>query len=207
MSAASRKPQPKPWSMKWIVLAIAVFVIGYTLVNVYFRKKNPPYRPYQDAQDRATTARLLAAGWHKIPLETVRPVDKPAVDAAARITRELAGLGPELEANFAEKPKLISSIDRVTAPARVARGTDYTVTFTASLAQLTTQVGDLSVYHRAREIVLIPALETLPGKQLMSRWNDSTYAVSFSTANLAPGQYTMRIVALAPAATWTFTVE
>jgi hypothetical protein len=194
--------------MKWIILAIVIFVVGYTAVNFFYRKKGPAYRPYQDAQDRATTARLLAAGWHKLPLDTRRPMEKPALDsAAATITRELAGLGPDLESKFAEKPKLISTIDRVTAPASINRGEDYPVYFTATLSKLNTQVGDLSLYQHDHELVLIPSLETLPGKGLLSRWNDSTYFVSFPTSSLPPGRYTMRIVALAPAATWTFTVK
>jgi hypothetical protein len=203
-----RKTTPKPWSMKWIILAIALFVVGYTAVNFYFRKKGPAYRPYQDAQDRATTARLLAAGWHKLPLDTRRPLEKPAVDTApATITRELAGLGPDLESKFAEKPKLIATIDRVTAPASITRGEDYPVYFTATLSKLNTQVGDLTLYQHDRELVLIPSLETLPGKALLSRWNDSTYFISFPTSSLAPGRYTVRIVAMAPAATWTFEVR
>src|SRR6187551_364454 len=78
-----RKPTPKPWSMKWIIVAIVIFVVGYTAVNFFYRKKGPAYRPYQDAQDRATTSRLLAAGWHKIPIETRRPMEKPDFDGAA----------------------------------------------------------------------------------------------------------------------------
>lgn len=194
--------------MKWIVLAIAIFIVGYTAVNLFFRKKGPAYRPYQDAQDRATTARLLAAGWHKLPIENRRPMEAPTLDGpAATITRELAGLGPELESKFAEKPKLIASIDRVTAPAAIAHGQQYVVYFTASISKLTTQVGELALYRRDRELVLVPTIESLPGNGLMSRWNDANYAISFSTETLPPGTYTMRIVAMAPAATWKFEVR
>ncbi|MEJ1972074.1 MAG: hypothetical protein WDM96_06255 [Lacunisphaera sp.] len=203
-----RKPTPKPWPMKWIVLAIVLFIAVYTTVEFFYRKKGPAYRPYQDAQDRATTARLLAAGWQKVQLETRRPIEKPALDgAAATISHELAGLGPDLESKFAEKPKLIATIDSVAAPASVVRGQDCTVYFTASLSRLKDQVGDLTLYRHDHELVLIPSIENLPGKDLMSRWNDSTYCVSFSTANLPPGRYTMRVVAMAPAATWTFDVR
>jgi hypothetical protein len=194
--------------MKWIVVAIVVFVAGYTVVNIFYRKKGPAYRPYQDAQDRATTARLLAAGWHKVPLETRRPMEQAAPDGpAAKITRELAGLGPDLESKFAEKPRLLATIDHVSAPARVAAGGTYTVNFTASLSKLTTQVGEISLFRRDHELVLIASIENLPGQGLMSRWPDSNYAVSFPASALPPGRYTMRIVALAPAATWTFEVK
>jgi len=208
MTAQPNRAPPKPWPMKWIVLAIVVFMVGYTAVNFWFRKPGKPYRPYQDAQDRATTARLLAAGWHKIPLETRRPVEKPdPADTPVAVTRDWPGLGSDLTEKFAEKPKLLATIDRVIAPATVARGGDYSLTFTASLSDLKVQAGEFSLYQHGNELVLIPTVENLPGQQLMSRWNDSTYTATFSTAALPPGRYTARIVAQGPAATWIFTVK
>ncbi len=194
--------------MKWIVLAIAVFVVGYTVVNLYFRKPGRAFRPYQDMNDRATTARLLAAGWQKMPVDTRRPVEKPAADEApASVNRELPGLGADLEAKFAEKPKLLASIDKVVPPGSVAHGSEYSAYFTASLTDLKAQVGEVTLYRKGNELVLVPSTEPLPGKELMSRWNDSTYYVSFPTANLPPGRYQMRIVARGPALAWSFTVK
>jgi len=193
--------------MKWIVAAIVLFVVGYTAVNFWFRKPGKAYRPYQDAQDRATVARLLAAGWHKIPVDTRRPVEKPATDDAAAITRDFPGLGSDLTDKFAEPPKLLATIDRVVAPVTVAAGADYSLYFTASLTDLKAQAGELSLYRHGNELVLIPTVENLPGPGLMSRWNDSTYSATFSTAQLPPGRYTARIVARGPAATWSFTVK
>jgi hypothetical protein len=194
--------------MKYIVAVIVVFIVGYTLVNVYYRKPGPGYRPYQDAQDRATTARLLAAGWQKITVDARRPAERPTVDdTPAAITRDFPGLGANLESKFATKPKLLASIDKVVSPAAVARGSDYSAYFTASLTDLKEQVGDLALYRKGTELVLIPFTEPLPGKELKSRWNDSTYWVSFPTTNLSPGRYQMRIVAKGRAAAWSFTVK
>ena len=206
MSAA--RPTPKPWPMKWIVVAIVIFMIGYTAVNFWFRKPGPAYRPYQDAQDRATVARLLAAGWQKMPVNTRRPVEKPATDdAPAAVTRDFPGLGSELQDKFAEKPRLLATIDRVTAPTAVSHGEDYSLYFTASLSDLKAQMGELTLYRHGNELVLVPTLENLPGKELMSRWNDSSYSATFPTASLPPGRYSVRIVAQGPAAAWSFTVK
>lgn len=202
------RPTPKPWPMKWIVVAIVVFAAGYTAVNFYFRKPGKAYRPYQDAQDRATTARLLAAGWHKLPVDSRRPVEKPAVDdTPAAITRAAVGLGPDLMPNFAEQPKLVDTIDRVVAPSGVAHGSDYSAYFTASVTSQKAQVGDLTLYRKGNDLVLIPSTEPLPGKALMNRWSDSTYCVNFSTTQLPPGRYSVRLVAKGPAAAWSFTVR
>jgi hypothetical protein len=194
--------------MKWVVVAIVVFVVGYTMVNLYFRKPGRAYRPYQDAQDRATTARLLAAGWQKMPVDARRPVEKPSTnDVPAAVTRAAVGLGPDLTPNFAEPPKLLTSIDSVVAPASVARGAEYSAYFTASIASQKAQVGELSLYRKGNELVLIPSTEPLPGKELMSRWSDSNYCLNFSTAALPPGRYSVRLVAQGPALAWSFTVR
>ena len=204
----SARPTPKPWPMKWIVVAIVIFVVGYTAVNFWFRKPGKTYRPYQDAQDRATVARLLAAGWQKMPVDTRRPIEKPATDdTPAAVTREFPGLGVDLADKFAEKPRLLATIDKVTAPAGVSHGDDYSLYFTASLSDLKAQVGELTLFRHGSELVLIPTLEGLPGKELMSRWNDSSYSATFSTTSLPTGRYSARIVAQGPAAAWSFTVR
>ncbi len=194
--------------MKWIVAAIVVFVVGYTFVNLYFRKPGRAYRPYQDAQNRATTARLLAAGWQKMAVDTRRPTEKPvAEEAPAAVTRAAAGLGADLETKFAERPKLLATVDRVVSPGAVARGSNYAAYFTASLTDLKAQVSEVSLYRKGNELVLVPTTEPLPGTELKSRWNDSTYWVSFPTAPLPPGRYQVRIVSKGPAAEWAFTVK
>lgn len=194
--------------MKWIVVAILVFVVGYTVVNLIFRKPGQAYRPYQDANDRATTARLLAAGWHKLPLDTRRPVEKPGIEVApATISQGAVGLGLDFAPNFAAQPKLVASIDRVTAPSSVAAGADYSFYFTATLTDQHNQFGEITLYQRGNELVFVPETEKLPGQQLMTRWDDSTYAVTFATTTLPAGRYVARIVARGPSATWSFTVK
>lgn len=206
MSARRNRPEPKPWSMKWIVLAIVLFVVGYTLVNVYYRKPGPAFRPYEDMNKRATTARLLNAGWQKLPVELTRPATKPGFGIAASISRGGAGLGPELEASFAEKPRLLATIDKVTAPADATHGSVYSIFFTASLTDQNFQVGRIEALLRGNEIVLVPAIEKLPD-HLLSRWEDADYCASLPTERLPPGRYTIRLAAKGPAAQWTFNVR
>ena len=194
--------------MKWIIVAILVFAIGYTAVNFYFRKPGRAYRPYQDANDRATTARLLAAGWHKLPVDTHRPVGTaPTAERAATVSHGAVGLGLDFAPNFAEPPKLVASIDSVNAPSEVTAGTDYSFRFSATLVDQKHPLGELTLYRRENELVFVPTSEDLPGQQLMTRWSDSTYAVTFATGALAPGRYSARLLARGPARTWSFTIK
>jgi hypothetical protein len=135
-------------------------------------------------------------------------MEKPSVDdTPAAITRAAAGLGSDLKPNFAEQPKLVDTIDRVVAPAGVAHGSDYSAYFIVSVPSQKAQLGDLNLFRKGNDLVLIPSTEPLPGKGLMNRWSDSTYCVNFSTAQLPPGRYQIRLVAKGPAAAWSFTVR
>ena len=194
--------------MKWVVAAIVVFAAGYTAVNFYFRKKGPAFKPYEDMNNRATTARLLNAGWQKAAVDARRPTEKPGFILAATVRRGAPGLGPELEAAFAEKPRLLASIDRVTAADQVKRGTAYPIYFNASLTDQGQQLGALELLRRDHEIVLLPSAEKLPGGgKLLSRWPESDYCTEIPTDGLAPGRYEVRILSRGPAAQWSFEVR
>jgi hypothetical protein len=205
--SAARRPADQPWSMKWIVLAIALFVVGYTLVNFYYRKPGRAFQPYEDMNKRATTARLLQAGWQKLPVEVARPLEKVAPGSSAATTRGAFGPGVELAAAFAEPLVLFATIDQVTAPATIARGETYRVHFVASLTDQHLQLDRIEALRRGQEIVLIPALEKLPGEKLLSRWKDADYVAQFSTERLEPGRYTVRLAATGPALQWALDVR
>lgn len=194
--------------MKWVVAVIVLSIALYTVLTLKFRKPGPAFEPYQDTRERATTARLLAGGWKRLPVTVNRPVEKPkAAAAAASTSRDAHNFGPELDAALVAKPPLLERIDQVVAPADVARGEDYLVQFTGSLGSLKSQVGDVILYRHADTVVLIPATEPLPGEQLLSRFNGNSYALRFATATLPPGRYHARLVAQRDAVLWSFTVR
>lgn len=194
--------------MKWVVVAIVVSLGLYTFFTLYFRKPGPAYRPYQDAQDRATTARLLTGGWSRLPATVSRPAEPVRPGAApAAIRRDTPGLGAELDAAFAEKPRLLAAVGGVVAPATVTRGEDYGTYFKGTLADQQTQLGEIAVYRRGQTLVLIPTVERLPDPALLSRWPEAPYQVRIQTQALPPGQYEVRLAAQGAAAVWAFSVR
>lgn len=209
MSARSSRnvSNQKPWPMKWVVVAIVLFMGGYTVVNYFYRKPGPAFRPYEDMNQRATTARLLEAGWQKQSVELRRPTEKPAFGLAAKITRGDAGLGADLTSAFAAKPGLLSSIDRVTAPDEVRRGEMYRLYFSGKLRDQRLQVADAELLRRGNDLVLLPETEKIPGDALLTRWPDGEFFAGVDTSKLEPGRYTMRILSEGPAAVWEFRVR
>jgi hypothetical protein len=193
--------------MKWVVLAIVLFIAGSTLVNLYFRKPGRGHQPYEEARRRVTAARLQKAGWERLPVDTRRPAEPPPPGGNASVSRGALGLGLDLEACFTERPPLLASIDRVSAPVAVARGADYAAYFTASLSDQRMQLGEIQLFRSGNDLVLVPRVEPLPGPRLLSRWRDTTYCTSFPTQALPPGRYRVRVVANGPAAVWSLTVK
>src|SRR5262245_25725972 len=66
MSAA--RNQRQPWPMKWVVVAILLLIVPYTIITLKYRKAGPAYEPYEDLKNRANVSRLLAAGYQRIPI-------------------------------------------------------------------------------------------------------------------------------------------
>ena len=203
-----RKPTAhnQPWPMKWVVLVIVLFVVGYTLVNIFYRKPGKDHEPAADMKQRATAARLKEAGWEKLTVSTRRPVEKMAGDDAA-ISRGAFGLSLDFATALIDKPALLRSIDQVNAPDRVEAGADYTAMFTGSISDLKYQLGDIQLYRRGTELVFLPVIEHLPGKELYSRWKEADYSVSFSTRNFPPGTYQASLFAEGPSAKWSFQIK
>lgn len=204
----SRRPtlQPKPWPMKWVVLAIAVFIVGYTVINILYRKPGKGHEPAAEMRQRVSAARLKEAGWEIMPVSTRRPAEKIAGDDAP-ITRGVFGLGMDFNTTLVDKPALLRSIDQVSAPASVEPGADYTGCFTGSLSDLKYQLGDILLYRRGSDLVLVPIIEHLPGKELYSRWSDASYCFTFSTQAMPRGTYHVSLFAQGPAAQWTFRIN
>ena len=75
--------------MKWIVLAIALFVGAYTFLTLYYRKSGPAYRPFQDSKEKATVQRLKSAGYRRITAFAEQPAD-----ASASTTTLLSSAAP-----------------------------------------------------------------------------------------------------------------
>jgi len=197
--------------MKWVVLAIALFIVGYTVVMLKYRKSNAPYRPYQDNVDRATVTRLLSAGYQRSTVPVVRPAD-PAKGLvlgsgnAASMLGALGGMPSELDYALVEKPVLPESYPSCTAPASVSSGQDYGVLFNAQLADNDRVIGEMMVFRKDRELFLLPVLEKLGGK-LQARWRETSVMVAIPTAQFPVGQYRVTLLGAKNSRTWDFSVR
>src|SRR3954465_12627511 len=106
-------PAPKdrqPWPMKWIVVAILLVIVPYTIITLKYRKPGKAFEPYQDMKDRTNTARLLSAGYQPLPVPAQRPADRMTPITSATIGTASGGLPSGLKATLVAAPALPNEI-------------------------------------------------------------------------------------------------
>jgi len=205
-----RRPPPKPWPLRWIVLAIVLFILGYTFLRLHYGKRGRSFEPYHDLGERATTERLLKLGYQRIPVEIQSLADPlPPVrfaPATGEVVNALGGLPEELGGALAFKPALPASITAVMAPREIATPGTYVLQFTCAQPDYRTQIRGVLLYRKDRQLFLLPDYEKMSG-QLLARWKESTVLASFPTQSLKPGRYAITLCGGRTSRSWSLTVK
>jgi hypothetical protein len=197
--------------MKWIALAIAVFIAGYTVITLQFRKPGPAHRPYQDARDRATVERLRSAGFQRVSVSAGRPAD-PARTAAglrnnpATIKDALGGLPRELTETLLDQPHLPQDFSAVTASSTGNALMPYALQFTCTLPDKKGVLAETFVYIKEQQVVIVPHFEKLGG-ELLARSRESTVLLTLPAGTLQAGRYHVVLAGRRGSKQWTVQVH
>jgi len=206
-------PAPKSRStslpLRWVVLAIVLFIVGYTFLRLHYGKRGRGFEPYENGREHAATARLLDLGYRRIPVQIERLADPlPPERFAPRQTEvvgALGGLPAEMSGALTSPPDLPASVSAVTAPREAAQGA-YMLQFRCAQPDYRTQVRDVLLFRKDRQLFLLPDFEAMPG-QFLSRWKESVVVASFPTDALPPGRYTVTLCSARTSLSWAFTVK
>lgn len=201
----------RSWPMKWVVLSIVLFIAGYTVVMVFFRKPGPAHKPYEDAANRATVSRLLAAGFQRIPIAAERPADPSSSrilegSPRANVATVAGGLDPDLDFALAEKPLLAESFQQVTAAASTGNAEPYRVLFTASLKDHKRVISGGMLLRKEGQLFLLPVFEPLRG-ELLARTKETTVVLTIPAGTLKPGRYTTVLVGEKSSRRWELSIR
>jgi hypothetical protein len=188
--------------MKWIVLAILLGVVPYTIVTLKYRKEGPAFRPYEDMKNRANVSRLLAAGYRRIPLVAQRPADDTRPAGGAAIAAAAGGLPEELKTTLVELPQLPVEITGVTAAATANQLQPYAIQFTCSLGDDKQHLGGADLYVRETTAVLVPTFEAVAGS-LTTRSRQAIVLLTVPPGVLQPGNYTVTLVGEKSSRRWS----
>jgi hypothetical protein len=194
----------KPWPMRWIVLAIIVFIPIYTFLTLHFRRKDPAFVPYQDMRDRADVIRLLNAGYQRVAVDASRPAEAfgpgdPAVPAPG-------GLPAALAKTLIESPLLPESVDSVSAERTAASAIDYRIGLTYTLADNKRQLSGAHLYERGSELVIVADFERIGG-DLLARTREGNALITIPPGSIKPGTYRVTVVGERESRTWSLVVR
>jgi hypothetical protein len=207
----SVSPSKQPWPMKWVVIAIILFVVPYTFLRLYFRKPERAFRPYEDTKNRVVTNRLLSSGYQRVALEAQRPADPAKLNVVAFGGRASpapapGGLPASLRSALIDTPLLPVSIDEANAAAEAVAGQPYPIQFTCTIADHKTLLEGAHLYRRDGELVIVPTFEKLNGN-LLTRTTDSAVLITLPGSTLKPGRYEVTVVGARASRRWVLQVH
>jgi hypothetical protein len=195
----------KPWPMKWIVVAILVFIPIYTYLTLHFRRPGPAFNPYRDMRDRADVIRLLKAGYHRIAVEASRPVDAAPGTGAPTLPAP-GGLPDDLRNTLVESPLLPMEVNSVSASATAVSGIDYQIVLSYTIPDNKRQLSGAHLYEKPGEIVIVADFERLAG-ELLARTREGSALLDVPPGSLKPGTYRVTLVGERASRSWTLRVR
>ncbi|MEI6861243.1 MAG: hypothetical protein WCL04_03230 [Verrucomicrobiota bacterium] len=207
MPVRPRLPATKtPWPLKWVALAIALFIAIYTPLTLYFRKPGPGYEAAADMEKRSAAA----AHWVRIDVTTEHPTDpagaRTRLGPDATITETPIRLPDGLRDVLPRSPSLPAEITAAGAAAESAAGSAYQISFISALASANEQLTGALFFRNGDRLVIVPQTEPIAGN-LRARTADAAMLLTVPAGALKPGRYTVTIAANARAKQWTLEVK
>jgi hypothetical protein len=191
--------------MRWIVVAILVFIPIYTYLTLHYRRPGPAFNPYRDMRDRADVIRLLKAGYQRIAIDVSRPAEDIAVTGGATSPAP-GGLPDELRRTLVETPLMALEIDSASAAPTAVSGIDYDIGLTYTIPDNKRQLSGAHLYEKPGEIVIVADFERLAGG-LLSRTRDGSAILDIPPGSLRPGTYRVTLVGERASRGWTLRVR
>lgn len=174
--------------MKWIALAIILFMAGYTVVTLQYRKPNKAYEPYSDLKERGQTRNLLTAGYQRIPVRIDRPTNPHEPDSTAKVTEGPGDIPGGLRDSLFDQPVMADSYEQLNATGHANTLMPYTFSVQTVTADQKQQIAAAYVYVRGDAIYIVPEVENLEGG-LLTRNRSNRMRLIIPGGAFKPGTY------------------
>lgn len=198
-----RKPPPKPWPMKWIVIAIIVCIVPYTWITLRHRKPGPAYLPYADNKARAEVLRLLDAGYRRF-MQPVAPADANASLEAvpAGVSEQPGGMPPFLEEVLLDPLALPASVKLVGARTGSSLSEPLRIAF---LVEASVPVAQAAIFVRNEDVTLAPVLSGTASHSA-EKTQSPVMVIELPAGTLGPGTYRFTLLSEQTNLSWPVTL-
>ena len=196
----------RPWPMKWIILAMILFVVPYTYLTLHFRKPGPSYEPYRDAREKTLIAR---SGFRRVSLSAVQADSAREIERAgpsALVSSSPGGLPGELRAAVITPPFLPAAIGQVSAPPSLDSERPYAIRFACTTSSLQQALSGARLYIRGADAYLLTDFVHLPAG-LSARTDGKTVAIEIPPSTFDPGKLRLTLVGQNGSRSWDLQVR
>ncbi len=195
--------------MKWIAVAIVIFIAGYTYVNLHYRKPGRAHEPYEDTKNRVVKARLETAGYVVVPIDFDRPADVQRTTisvAPAQPKTTAGGLPAEVASSFIDEPRLPLKFTKISAPSLTGSQLPIEFQFTCHTADNHAQPIALQALRKENQLVLVPQFAPID-RELLARNNEFALRATFPAGALPVGHYEVTLVGSQQSSTFALQVH
>ena len=192
--------------MKWIILAMILFVVPYTYLTLHFRKPGPGYEPYIDAREKTNIAR---AGFRRVSLSAAHTASGRTIDEGAPpalVSGSPGGLPGVLQTSLVKPPLIPTSIGAVSAPATLDSSRPYPLRFVCAASDLRQVLSGARLYIRGDEAYLVTDFERL-ADGLSARTERVTVEIDIPPGTFDPGRYRLTVLAQESSRSWDLQVR
>ena len=188
--------------MKWIIVAIIAVVVQYTFLTLHYRKPGPAFQPYADMKNRANVARLLAAGYQRIPLGPQSTGALPTTGGAA-VSAAPGGLPDDLRSTLVEPPPLAAEIVDLSAASVTGAAQMYVLRFACTPPGDHLRLAGAELYLRGEKLVFVPTFEPVSASATRS----TAVTLAVPAGILKPGRYDALVVGERASRAWSVDVR
>lgn len=200
--------------MRWIVLVIAVYIAGYTFINIAYRKPaDSAHEPAAEARERSLrTVQTTMAGWSRVACELAAMApsseEEPAAVAAKPLPTPLdRNLPPDLPMIMPGEPALHPAAIVVSARARLAASAPLRVRLDFPAGPAVPAFGEVLAYFKDHHLYLFIQDHRHVARDSQPIPAESPLHIVLPPATLTPGTWQASAFTASQAFTWTFTVE
>jgi len=187
--------------MKWIVLAMAIFIIPYTYLTLRYRKPES-FQPYEDARERAHIAK---AGYSRISLSASQPADGRTVDRFG-IAPAAGGIPSDLAASLIDRPVLPEAVGAVAAAPTCRDGANYPIRFDCTPPPGQLELSGAHLYQKGQNLFILVGFAPV-ADGLVQRHPADSVQIEVPSAELVPGTYQVTLVGARASKTWAVQVH
>jgi len=210
---SDNSPEKKEWPMSWIAVVIVISLVSYTVVTLTFRKpSSDSHLPYEESEKKNKAfLQPNVLGWARLLTsiqsssnEKAALTDSISISTSPTPSKLETILPMDLVMVMSGRPRLLTSIENLQAPANIQHGDSILLSFRLPPTTSSETFYALDAYVKGTDLHLFPQkADTLANPNSNT---EKQIAISPSDSPLTSGTYNVHLYTAKTIHTWELQV-